>query len=53
MAIPDKWALQQVFNLSIFDLSTGHGLALLEDCKQSTLEAAGEVVYAQGVFCSL
>jgi len=48
-----KYAVQEIFELKIFDLDTGGALALLDDLKETTWENNGEVTYAQGVICSL
>lgn len=48
MASPKKFAMQEVFDIAIFDISTGDIEAYLEDVKTSGIEMTAETVYAMG-----
>lgn len=48
MAISNRWAIQRVFDVALFDLSTAECWGLLEDLKNTTFTQEGEVVYAMG-----
>lgn len=43
-----KFAMQEVFDVNVFDLSDGACLAILDDLKTSTWSNNGETVYTQG-----
>jgi hypothetical protein len=43
-----KYALQALFELKVFDLSTGEALVILDDLKETTWENNGEEVYSMG-----
>jgi len=43
-----KYAIQEVFEITLFDLSTGEAIAVLEDLKDSGFENDGTTVYVQG-----
>lgn len=48
MAISNRWAIQRVFSVDLFDLSTGMNIGHLSDLKNSTFTQEATVVYAQG-----
>lgn len=48
MAISNRWAIQRVFSVDLFDLSTGMNIGHLSDLKNSTFTQEATVVYSQG-----
>lgn len=48
MSITNKWAVQQVFTVKLFDLVTGENIGIMEDLKSCTLTNEGTTVYASG-----
>ncbi len=48
MAISNRFAIQRVFDIALFDLSTNECLGVLDNLKNTTLTQEGETVYASG-----
>lgn len=48
MAVTSRFAIQRVFDLTLFDLSTNECLGIMDNLKTTTFTQEGEVVYAQG-----
>lgn len=48
MAISNRWAIQRVFSVDLFELSTGMNIGHLSDLKNSTFTQEATLVYAQG-----
>jgi hypothetical protein len=48
MAVTSRFAIQQVFDLALFDLSTNACLGIMDNLKTTTFTQEGEIVYAQG-----
>lgn len=48
MSLSGKYAIQRVFDVSLFDLSTGENIGYFTDMRQSNFNVEGTVVYAEG-----
>ena len=48
MAISTSFAIQRIFDLALFDLSTNECLGIMDNLKSTTFTQEGEVVYASG-----
>lgn len=44
----NKWAIQRVFDINLFDLSTGQCYTTLNELKNTTFSQEATIVYAQG-----
>lgn len=48
MSISNRWAIQRVFSVDLFDLSTGMNVGHLSDLKKTEFTQEATVVFAQG-----
>ena len=48
MAINNRFAIQRIFDLALFDLSTNECLGVMDNLKTTNFTQEGEVVYADG-----
>lgn len=48
MAISTRFAIQRIFDLALFDLSTNECLGIMDNLKTTNFTQEGEVVYADG-----
>ena len=48
MALSNRFAIQRIFDLATFDLTTNECLGVLDNLKSTNFTQEGEVVYASG-----
>lgn len=48
MAISNRFAIQRVFDIRLFDLTTGECLGYIDDLKQTNFSQEGTTIFAQG-----